>query len=220
MGKRQEFKFPKTTIERLSYYSRVLEDFVKRGTDTVSSEVLGHRLNIKPSQVRKDLSYFGDFGKRGMGYDVKYLLKELRYILGLDRKWGVIVVGGGHLGSSMTNYPGFMKRGFVIEGIFDTDKNKVGTAINGVPVLHTSKMGTFIREKGPEMAIIAVPDNAAQSVADALCAEGIKAIMNFAPVHLSVPPDVRLLDVDLTTKLEILSYYMSFSKDKLWKVFS
>src|SRR3990167_6984972 len=114
MAKRKQYNFPKTTIERLSYYFRTLEDLKKSGIDTVSSEALGGKLNIKSSHIRKDLSYFGDFGKRGMGYDVKYLLKELRYILGLDREWSVIMVGAGHFGLAMSQYSGFEKRSFII----------------------------------------------------------------------------------------------------------
>ena len=220
MGKRKRYKFPKTTIERLSYYFRALEELARRGIDTVSSEALGGKLNIKSSQIRKDLSYFGDFGKRGMGYDVKYLLKELRYILGLDREWSVIMVGAGHFGMAMSQYPGFEKRGFVIQAMFDSDAGKVGKDINGIPVKHPSEMSDFIKEHEIEIAVIAVPAAAAQPVADELCTAGIKAILNFAPVSLNVDDSVRCLSVDLTTKLEALAYYMSFSSDKLWKIIS
>ncbi|MEW5945992.1 MAG: redox-sensing transcriptional repressor Rex [bacterium] len=217
---RKKHKFPKTTIERLSYYFRALEELTRRGIDTVSSEALGTRLNIKPSQIRKDLSYFGDFGKRGMGYDVKYLLKELRYILGLDRNWNVIVVGAGNLGAAITQYPGFMKRGFNVVSLFDNSKNKIGAEIGGLKVRGMDELQGFVKENNVEIAIIAVPGHAAQTVADRLSRAGIKAILNFAPSHIVVPDGVRYLSVDLTTKLEALAYYMSFSKDKLWKVFS
>ncbi len=217
-SKRKRYKFPKTTVERLSYYFRALEEMAKRGIDTISSEALGNKLNIKSSQIRKDLSYFGYFGKRGMGYDVRYLLKELRYILGLDREWPVIVVGAGHLGLAISRYPGFDMRGFSIKAIFDMDTEKVGTDIDGIPIKHVDEMEHFIRENEIEMAIIAVPAEHAQNVADTLAAEGIKAILNFAPVTLKAEDDIRILSVDLTTKLEALAYYMSFNKDKLWKI--
>ena len=220
MGKKKRYKFPKTTIERLSYYFRALEDLARRGIDTVSSEALGGKLNIKSSQIRKDLSYFGDFGKRGMGYDVKYLLKELRYILGLDREWPCIIIGAGHFGMAMSQYPGFQKRGFIIQAIFDSDEEKVGQDVHGIPVLQAAGMCDYIKENEIEIAIIAVPASAAQQVADDLCECGIKAILNFAPVSLNVGENVRCLSVDLTTKLEALAYYMSFSSDKLWKIIS
>lgn len=220
MAKRKQYNFPKTTIERLSYYFRTLEDLTKRGIDTISSEALGGKLNIKSSQIRKDLSYFGDFGKRGMGYDVKYLLKELRYILGLDREWPVIVIGAGHLGMAMAQYTGFDRRGFSVQAIFDVDAEKVGTEFQGAPILHTDELPGYIKEHEIEMAIITVPAAVAQQVADVLSEAGIKAILNFAPVSLVVDDEIRCLSVDLTTKLEALAYYMSFSKDKLWKVVS
>lgn len=218
MAKRKHYNFPKTTIERLSYYFRALEDLTRRGIDTISSEALGGKLNIKSSQIRKDLSYFGDFGKRGMGYDVKYLLKELRYILGLDRQWSVIIVGADHLGLAMAQYPGFEKRGFEVKAIFDVSRGKADKEVGGIPVLHISKIPDFVNENEIEIGIITVPAAGAQQVADTLSKSGIKAILNFAPVSLKVDEDVRCLSVDLTTKLEALAYYMSFSKDKLWKI--
>jgi redox-sensing transcriptional repressor len=218
MGKRKKFKFPKTTIERLSQYFRALEELSLRGIDTISSEALGGKLNIKSSQIRKDLSYFGDFGKRGMGYDVKYLLKELRYILGLDREWPVVIVGAGNLGLAMSKYEGFKKRGFSIKAIFDNDEEKLGEDEDGVPILNVDELEKFVTEEKIEIAIIAVPGPAAQAVADRLVESGIKSILNFAPVAIQLEADVRYLYVDLTTKLEALAYYMSYSKDKLWKI--
>ena len=220
MSKKRRYKFPKTTIERLSYYFRALEELTKRGIDTVSSEALGGKLNIKSSQIRKDLSYFGDFGKRGMGYDVKYLLKELRYILGLDREWSVVIVGAGHLGLAISQYPGFQKRGFIIQAIFDSDREKVGTDYHGIPIKHVDDLTDFIKQNETEIGVISVPGSAAQEVADTLCEAGVQAILNFAPVSLSVNDDIKVLSVDLTTKLEALAYYMSFAKDKLWKIIS
>mgnify|MGYP000117907589 CR=1 FL=1 len=220
MPKKKRYKFPKTTIERLSYYFRALEDLTKRGIDTVSSEALGGKLNIKSSQIRKDLSYFGDFGKRGMGYDVKYLLKELRYILGLDREWKVVIVGAGHLGLAISQYPGFQKRGFIIQAIFDSDPQKVGADYNGIPILNSETLTDYIKENEIEIGVVTVPAAAAQEVADILCAAGVQAILNFAPVSLIVDEEIKVLSVDLTTKLEALAYYMSFSKDKLWKIIS
>lgn len=216
--RRKRYKFPKTTVERLSYYFRALEELTRRGIDTVSSEALGGKLNIKSSQIRKDLSYFGYFGKRGMGYDVKYLLKELRYILGLDRDWNVIVVGAGHLGTAISNYPGFSRRGFVIKSFFDADKAIIGTRIHDIEVRNVDELESYIKENEVDIAVITVPESVAQSVCDKVTSNGIKAILNFAPIALQVEDDVRCLSVDLTTKLEALAYYMSFSNDKLWKI--
>ncbi|HOO56235.1 MAG TPA: redox-sensing transcriptional repressor Rex [bacterium] len=220
MARRKKYKFPKTTIERLSLYFRALEELSTRGIDTISSEALGGKLNIKSSQIRKDLSYFGDFGKRGMGYDVKYLLKELRYILGLDREWPVITAGAGHMGTALVYYEGFKKRGFNIKAIFDNDKAKIGQKENGIQIMSIDDMAGFVEENQIEIGIIAVPPAAAQAVADKMVECGIKAILNFAPVALQIEGDVRCLSVDLTTKLEALAYYMSYSKDKLWKILS
>ena len=221
MARREKYKFPKPTIERLSYYFRALEDLSKRGIDTVSSDALGAKLNIKSSQIRRDLSYFGDFGKRGMGYDVKYLLKELRYILGLDREWPTIVIGAGNFGTAMANYSGFKKRGFDVMAMFDIDKDKIGSSDNNMPVLPLNSMEKFIKENKIEIAIIAVPEAAAQDTADQLVKYGVHGILNFAPIALKFDKDlVRCLSVDLTTKLEAIAYYMSYSKDKLWKIFS
>ena len=153
-----------------------------------------------------------------MGYDVKYLLKELRYILGLDRQWGVIVIGAGHLGLAMAQYSGFEKRGFVVRAIFDADKAKCSRIGEAIPVMHASEMAEFIKNNEIEIAMITVPAAAAQQVCDDLCEAGIKAILNFAPIALNCDDSVRCLSVDLTTKLEAIAYYMSFSKDKLWKV--
>jgi redox-sensing transcriptional repressor len=220
MARKEKYKFPKPTIERLSYYFRALEDLSKRGIDTVSSDALGAKLNIKSSQIRRDLSYFGDFGKRGMGYDVKYLIKELKYILGLDREWPIVVVGAGNFGTALSHYVGFRKRGFHIKALFDSDMDKVGTASNNIPILPMSELESFIKDNKIEIAIIAVPDTAAQEAADAVVKSGVKGIINFAPTALILDKDVRCLSVDLTTKLEVIAYYMSYSKDKLWKIFS
>ncbi|MFA6448787.1 MAG: redox-sensing transcriptional repressor Rex [bacterium] len=220
MARREKYKFPKPTIERLSYYFRALEDLSKRGIDTVSSDALGTKLNIKSSQIRRDLSYFGDFGKRGMGYDVKFLLKELRYILGLDREWPTIVIGAGNFGTAMAHYSGFKKRGFDVKAMFDIDKDKVGSKENKVPTLHMNDLDKFIKENKIEIAMICVPETAAQEVTDQLIKNGVNGILNFAPIALKHDKEIRCLSVDLTTKLEAIAYYMSYSKDKLWKIFS
>ena len=210
MSRRRKFKFPKTTVERLSHYFRALEELVRMGTDTVSSKSLGDQLNIKSSQIRKDLSYFGYFGKRGMGYDVKYLLKELKYILGLDRQWNVIVIGAGHLGKAISHYTGFENRGFIVTALFENDSSKVGSEVYGAPVFHTSDLEDYIENHDVHIAILAVPESAAQKAADLLTANGVKAILNFAPATINTPDDVRCLNVDLTTKLEALAYFMSY----------
>lgn len=218
MARKKKHNFPRTAVERLSYYFRALEELSRRGIDTVSSEALGDKLNIKSSQIRKDLSYFGDFGKRGMGYDVKYLIKELRYILGLDRNWKLIIIGAGNLGLAISQYPGFAKRGFEVVGMFDSSPDKIGKELLGFEIQPMDDIHQFMEANEVDIAIIAVPAPAAQTVANKLAEVGFKAILNFAPTPIQVPDDVKCLSVDLTTKLEALAYYMSFTKDKLWKI--
>jgi redox-sensing transcriptional repressor len=197
------------TVRRLSVYTRCLRELEEDGVKTVSSQDLAERFNLNSAQVRKDLAYFGEFGVRGIGYYVSSLKAELQRILGLDREWPVALVGFGNLGSALFHYKGFGRQGFRIAVIFDDDPAKANREVNGVPVFATRDLAREIKARGVQIAIVAVPAEAAQSVADQLVVAGIKAVLNFAPARTRVPRDVRLKDVDLSIELETLSFYLA-----------
>ena len=167
--------------------------------------------SLNSAQVRKDLAYFGEFGVRGIGYYVAGLKTELQRILGLDRQWPVVLVGFGNLGSALFHYKGFGRQGFRIAVIVDDDPAKVTRDIDSVPVVASRELAREVKTRGIQIAIIAVPAEAAQSVADQLVVAGIKAVLNFAPARIRVPRDVRLKDVDLSIELETLSFYLAKS---------
>jgi redox-sensing transcriptional repressor len=195
-----------STIRRLSLYLRFLEEFEEQGTATVNSEVLAKLGGTTSAQVRKDLSFFGSFGKRGLGYSVSELAATLRDILGLDQNYGVVVVGAGKMGSAMMLYGGFSQRGFVVRAAYDIDPDAVGQHLNGVEVRHAERLSADLAEHSMDIGVIATPPEAAQGVADRLSAGGIKAILNFAPVRLAVPETVAVKNVNLALELEALSY--------------
>lgn len=197
------------TIRRLSVYTRCLLQLEEDGIKTISSQELAERFNLNSAQVRKDLAYFGEFGVRGIGYYVSGLKAELQKILGLDREWAVALVGFGNLGAALFRYRGFGRQGFRIVAIFDDDPAKAGRELDGVPVFASPDLAREVRAGGIQIAIVAVPAEAAQAVTDNLVAAGIKAVLNFAPVRLKVPRDVRLKDVDLSIELETLSFYLA-----------
>jgi redox-sensing transcriptional repressor len=204
-------KIPEMTIRRLSVYTRCLLQLEEDGVKTISSQDLAERFNLNSAQVRKDLAYFGEFGVRGIGYYVSGLKAELQKILGLDRDWAVALVGFGNLGSALVHYKGFARQGFKIAAIFDDDPAKADRAVSGIPVFSTLDVAREVRARGIQIAIIAVPAEAAQAVTDLMVAAGIRAVLNFAPTRLKVPRDVRLKDVDLSIELETLSFYLSRS---------
>jgi redox-sensing transcriptional repressor len=197
------------TIRRLSVYARCLLQLEEDGVKTVSSQELAERFNLNSAQVRKDLAYFGEFGVRGIGYYVSGLKAELQRILGLDREWAVALVGFGNLGSALFHYRGFARQGFRIAAVFEDDPAKVGRAVQGVPIFSVRDLVREVRARAIQIAIVAVPAEAAQTVADELAAAGIKAVLNFAPARIRVPRDVRLKDVDLSIELETLSFYLA-----------
>ncbi|MFQ5899071.1 MAG: redox-sensing transcriptional repressor Rex [Candidatus Methylomirabilia bacterium] len=199
-------KIPEMTIRRLSVYTRCLQQLEEDAVKTVSSQELAGRFNLNSAQVRKDLAYFGEFGVRGIGYYVSGLKSELLRILGLNREWPVVLVGFGNLGSALFHYRGFERQGFRISGIFDDDPAKRGRAAGGIAILPLDDLAREAKAKNFQIGIVAVPVEAAQSVADRLVAAGVKAILNFAPTRLSVPKDVRLKNVDLSIELETLSF--------------
>jgi redox-sensing transcriptional repressor len=202
-------KIPEMTIRRLSVYTRCLLQLEEDGVKTISSQDLAERFNLNSAQVRKDLAYFGEFGVRGIGYYVSGLKAELQRILGLDREWPVALVGLGNLGSALFHYRGFGRQGFRIVAVFDDDPAKYHREVSGVPVYPASDLAREVRARSIQIAIVAVPAETAQRVADQLVAAGIKAVLNFAPTRIRVPRDVRLKDVDLSIELETLSFYLA-----------
>lgn len=197
---------PDPTLLRICRYLRILE---RHDEPTISSAAIAEAAGVNAAQVRKDLSYFGEFGQPGVGYDVKELHASLKRMMGLDREREVVVVGAGALGSALINYPGFENRGFRIAAIFDNNPAKVGHRLRGYEVMAMERLPEVIRETGACLAIIAVPRVAAQDVADALISAGIRGILNFAPVTLKVPDDVVVRSVDLTLQLETLAYHLN-----------
>jgi redox-sensing transcriptional repressor len=197
------------TIHRLSVYTRCLLQLEEDGVKTISSQEMADRFNLNSAQVRKDLAYFGEFGVRGIGYFVAGLKSELQRILGLDRVWPVVLVGFGNLGSALFHYKGFGRQGFRIAAIVDDDPAKVAREVDSVPVVLSRDLAREVRARGIQIAILAVPAEAAQGVTDRLVAAGIRAILNFAPARVKVPRDVRLQNVDLSIELETLSFYLA-----------
>jgi redox-sensing transcriptional repressor len=202
-------KVAESTVRRLSLYLRFLEEFEEQGIDTVSSGALASRGGTTSAQVRKDLSFFGSFGKRGLGYAVPELAVQLREILGLSRRYRVAMIGAGKIGSALVQYRGFQQRGFDIVSIFDTDPTKIGHQWNGLTVRDIAALERDLNQVHVDMAVLVTPADAAQSVTDRLVALGIKAILNFAPVQLAVPDDVIVKTVNLALELETLSYALT-----------
>ena len=199
-------KIPEATITRLSMYSRYLSKLEAQNVQKVSSVEIAQGVQGTPAQVRKDLAYFGDFGMRGVGYNVTNLNNIIKEILGLDHPWKMILVGAGNLGSALTHYAGFEKRGFEISAVFDNDVGKIGMTLNGLPILPITRMVDYIEENGVDIAVLAVPESSAQDVADLLCESSIKGIMNFSPATLVTCASIEIRQIDLAVSLEGLSY--------------
>lgn len=195
-----------STIRRLSLYLRHLEEAQERGVATISSDELARRGGTTSAQVRKDLSLFGSFGKRGLGYSVPELATELRTIMGLGREWRVIIIGAGKIGAALANYRGFQQRGFHVVAAYDTNPEKVGRSLDGVPVRDMAALPRDLEAELPDIAILTVPGEDAQRVVDDLVAAGIRGIMSFAPAQLHVPPDVTLKTMNMAMELEGLSF--------------
>jgi redox-sensing transcriptional repressor len=199
-------KIPESTIKRLSLYYRSLNNLEKEERDTVSSKELAERDKLTPAQVRKDLSFFGSFGTRGIGYLVKELKEKIASILGVNRNWNVALIGVGNVGSALVSYKEFPKQGFDIRVLFDNDQRKIGKNHKGLTVLDIKKMGDILEENKIDMVILAVPASVAQSVTDIVASHGIKYILNFAPTNLKAPPDVIIRSVNMAMELEYLSF--------------
>jgi redox-sensing transcriptional repressor len=198
------------TTNRLSIYLRCLTDLDVAGVETVSSQGLAEQFKLNAAQIRKDLAYFGEFGVRGVGYYVKDLRRHLRQILGLDRKLRVAIMGAGNLGLALADYPGFRQEGFEIVALFDVLNEKVGhLSRGGVNIYDARQLKKVVRTERISIAVVAVPVAAAQHVVNQVVAAGVRAILNFSPGPLSVPPDVKLKSVDLTQSLESLSFFLA-----------
>ena len=200
---------PPTTVRRLSTYYRVLSAAQADGQANVSSETLASLTGFTAAQVRRDLAYFGSFGKRGVGYAVLALRQRLAAILGIDRGWRIGLVGVGNLGRALMAYPGFNSQGFDVVAAFDSDAAVIGSKVNGTRVLPVTDLTQAVRDEGIDMVIVTVPAGAAQQVVDLAVAAGVRAILNFAPTQLRVPSHVQLSNVDLAVEVEYLSYSLA-----------
>ena len=203
----KELKIPEATVSRLSVYSRYLTGVEEQGIINISSGEIAEGVGGTPAQVRKDLAYFGEFGTRGVGYNVKQLNHVIMGILGLKKGWNMILIGAGNLGSALSQYRGFQARGFNIVAVFDNDMNKVGLKLNGLPIYAVNQMAEFVDKNDISIGIITVPSEYAQDIADILVeTKSIKGILNFAPVVLTIPEEIEVRNVDLSVNLEVLSY--------------
>jgi redox-sensing transcriptional repressor len=201
-------KIAESTVRRLSLYLRFLEEFEDQGAETVSSDALATRGGTTSAQVRKDLSFFGSFGKRGLGYQVPTLISQIREILGLNRRYRVIVIGAGKIGSALVQYGGFRARGFDLVAIYDKDPKKIGKEWDQLVVRDVAHLEKDLHQHPADIAAVVTPAEAAQTVADRLVKCGVTAILNFAPAHLQVPEHVTVKTVNLVLELEALSYVL------------
>jgi len=200
-------EIPEATVARLPVYLRALQDTAAAQLATISSERLAELAGVNAAKVRKDLSYFGSYGTRGVGYDVEYLILHIRRELGLTHDSPTVIVGMGNLGQALANYGGFHDRGFVVAALVDTDESKIGTVIGPQPVEHLDDLADIVAERGISIGVIATPAGAAQEVADRMVAAGITSILNFAPTMITVDPGISVRKVDLAVELQILSFY-------------
>ena len=198
---------PEATVVRLPIYLRALVDLAEGGTTTVSSDALADAAGVNSAKVRKDLSHLGSYGTRGVGYDVAYLIHQVRRELGLTQHWPIVIAGIGNLGHALANYKGFAERGFRVAALVDSDASKVGEIVGGVAVAHVDDLADLVRERDVAIGVLATPANAAQHVADRMVEAGIRSILNFAPAVVSVPAGVSMRKVDLAIELQILAYY-------------
>ena len=203
-----EKEIPDIVVGRLPIYLRALQRMLEENRRVTSSQELGERLGISAAQIRKDLSQFGEFGKQGTGYSIEYLSDQIRKILKVDRVWDIAVVGAGDIGSAVARYQGFANRGLRVAMIFDNDPEKVGTQIGEFTVKDIQTIKDSIRQAGIQVAMIATPSQAAQEVADELVSSGVKAILNYAPINLTVPENVRVQHVDPVIHLQRMTYYL------------
>jgi redox-sensing transcriptional repressor len=198
---------PEATVGRLPIYFRALVDMAESGVTTISSGDLAGAAGVNSAKVRKDLSYLGSYGTRGVGYDVAYLIHQVRRELGLTQHWPVLIAGAGNLGHALSNYKGFSERGFRIAALVDNADERIGEQVDGIVVEHIDSLAEIVRREDVAIGVICTPAAAAQEVADRLVAAGIRSILNFAPAVISVPDHVSVRKVDLSIELQILAYY-------------
>lgn len=200
---------PDIVIGRLPLYLRALRRLQQEDKTVTSSHELGNRLDISSAQIRKDLSHFGGFGKQGTGYRIEYLIEKLQGVLQVNQEWMVVVVGAGNLGEAISHYRGFQDRGFQIAHLFDVSPQKIGTRVGEFVVKSVSNMNRIIHDDGIKIAMLAVPAEHAQSVADQLVEAGVQAILNYAPINITVPAYVQIQYIDPVTHLQHMTYYLS-----------
>jgi redox-sensing transcriptional repressor len=200
-------RIPEATVARLPVYLQILVEQAEAGTDSISSDGLAELAGVNAAKVRKDLSYLGSYGTRGVGYEVDYLVYQIRRELGLDHAWPVVIVGAGNLGQALAGYGGFNDRGFPVAGIVDIDPAKVDTLVGGVRVRPIAELSQLVAARNVSIGVVATPPAAAQDAADRLVKAGVTSILNFAPVLLSVPVGVTVRKVDMAVELQILSYH-------------
>jgi len=202
-------KIPKPVARRLDIYYRLLKEYAKMELETISSSSMGELLDLKPSQIRKDLSYFGGFGKRGTGYHVMELMKSIERILGIDQTWHVLIIGAGKIGKALVNYSGLTQDGFIVKAIVDTDKKKIGMMIDSqLMVEDVRKMKKIIHDNKIDIGVLCVPSDVAQQTVNEVVKCGIKGIINFVPKRLEVPDDVMIEDVQISLSFKALSFRM------------
>lgn len=207
-------KISELTTNRLSVYLRCLSELATAGVKTVSSEALAKKFHLNSAQIRKDLANFGEFGVRGVGYTIATLRDHLTKILGLDKEHRVCIVGAGRLGTALADYYGFKKANFTVTALFDSDPKKIGKKVGGVQIFDIKNFASAVKRDKIEVAVLAVPAGHAQAALERVIKAGIKAVMNFAPVSLKAPGDVKLKTIDLTTSLESLSYFLASQTEK------
>jgi redox-sensing transcriptional repressor len=200
-------RIPDASVARLPVYLRALYELMGEQISNVSSERLAEMAGVNAAKVRKDLSYLGSYGTRGVGYDVEYLLYQMNRELGLTKQWPIIIVGAGNLGTALANYGGFDERGYPVAGLVDIAPEKVGKILHGITIRHIDDLVDMIDGEGTSIGVIATPPGAAQDAADRLVRAGVRSILNFAPVVLTVPEGVSVRKVDLAVELQILSFY-------------
>ncbi len=207
MADRPRRRIPEATVSRLPVYLRILNELAAETVDHVSSDRLAELAGVNAAKVRKDLSYLGSYGTRGVGYEVSYLVYQVQRELGLNHDWPVVIVGAGNLGQALSGYDGFGQRGFPVAGIVDVDTTKIGSVIGGVRVRHIDDLPQIVASRQVSIGVVAVPSASAQDAADRLVRAGVTSILNFAPIVLSVPRGITVRKVDLALELQILSYY-------------
>ena len=201
-------KIPDIIIGRLPIYLRALQRLAEKGIYNTSSQELGEMIGISAAQIRKDISQFGEFGKQGTGYSIPFLIERLQAIMKINRVWDVIVVGMGDIGHAIARYNGFINRGFKVTMLFDNDQDKIGQKVNDIEIFSMDMMVDKVRLNRIKVAMLTVPASAAQDVAEQLVKAGVKAILNYAPIHLNVPKDVRVQHIDPATHLQRMTYYL------------